>query len=69
MKLSALSPSWLTTASLTSGKILRSADENEYFMVHFYAIFVLYSFVFGSFIDSVGAKLNLCYVKMQLRGK
>lgn len=52
MKLSALSPSWLTTASLTSGKILRSADENEYFMVHFYAIFVLYSFVFGSWYFS-----------------
>ena len=35
MKLSALSPSWLTTASLTSGKILRGADKNEYFTVHF----------------------------------
>lgn len=52
MKLSALSPSWLTTASLTSGEILRGADKNEYFTVHFYAIFVLYSFVFGSWYFS-----------------
>ena len=52
MKLSALSPSWLTTASLTSGKILRGADKNEYFTVHFYAIFVLHSFVFGSWYFS-----------------
>lgn len=52
MKLSALSPSWLTTASLTSGKILRGADKNEYFTVHFYAIFVLHSSVFGSWYFS-----------------